>query len=127
LTDERGITGQEAAPVWAGMQDASLATRAKVQYVSVSGSQTADGAVPFLSSLAQGRCDRVFAVGAVPVGAVAKSAAQFPKVRFVVVGGGAAGPNVSTVDARSTPRSSEITPRRRLQRRRPKGDRRTDR
>jgi basic membrane lipoprotein Med (substrate-binding protein (PBP1-ABC) superfamily) len=101
LTDERGITGPEATPVWAGMQDASLATRAKVQYVSVSGPQTVDNAVPFLASLAQGGCDRVFAVGPVPVGAVARSAAQFPKVRFVVVGGDAPGPNVSKVNAAS--------------------------
>jgi basic membrane lipoprotein Med (substrate-binding protein (PBP1-ABC) superfamily) len=101
LTDEHGIAGPEATPVWAGMQEASLATRAKVQYVSVVGPQTADNAVPFLSSLAQGRCNLVFAVGAVPVGAVGKAAAQFPGTRFVVVGGAPADGNVSKVDVGS--------------------------
>jgi basic membrane lipoprotein Med (substrate-binding protein (PBP1-ABC) superfamily) len=98
LTDERGITGRESAPVWAGMQDASLATRAKVQYASVAGPQTVDNAVPFLSGLAQSRCDLVFAVGAVPVGAVGAVAPRFPGSRFVVVGGAVTGANVSTVD-----------------------------
>jgi basic membrane lipoprotein Med (substrate-binding protein (PBP1-ABC) superfamily) len=86
LTDERGITGQEATPVWAGMQDASLATRAKVQYLAVAGPQTVDNAVPYANSLAQGRCDLVLAAGAVPADAVVKAAPQFPGTRFVVVG-----------------------------------------
>jgi basic membrane lipoprotein Med (substrate-binding protein (PBP1-ABC) superfamily) len=101
LTDSQGVAGAEAAPVWAGMQDASLATRAKVQYLSVSGPQTVENALPFLSSLAQGRCDLVFAVGAVPVGAVRQGASTFPNIRFVVVGGGAQGSNVSKVDGSS--------------------------
>src|SRR6266545_4918684 len=33
LTDEHGIAGERAVPVWAGMQDASLATRVKVQFL----------------------------------------------------------------------------------------------
>ncbi len=99
LTDERGIIGPEAKPVWAGMQDASLATHAKVQYLAVSGPQTVDNAVPYLNSLAQGRCNLVLAAGAVPVGAVGKAAAQFPGTRFVVVGPGTAAGNVVVVTA----------------------------
>jgi hypothetical protein len=49
LTDDHGITGPEAAPVWAGMQEASLATRAKVQFASVVGRQSVENAVPFLT------------------------------------------------------------------------------
>jgi hypothetical protein len=37
LTDEQGVAGSAAGAVWAGMQDASLATRAKVQYVPAVG------------------------------------------------------------------------------------------
>jgi basic membrane lipoprotein Med (substrate-binding protein (PBP1-ABC) superfamily) len=97
LTDERGITGPEAKPVWAGMQDASLATRAKVQYLAVAGTQTVDNAVPYLNTLAQRRCDLVLAAGAVPTGAVGKAAAQFPRTRFVVVGPGTTAANVVVV------------------------------
>lgn len=101
LTDGHGVAGPEAAPVWVGMQEASLATRAKVQYLSVSGPQTVDNALPFLSSLAQGRCDLVFAAGAVPVGAVRQGASTFPGTRFVVVGSDVQAPNVSKVDGPS--------------------------
>jgi hypothetical protein len=83
------------------MQEASLATRAKVQYLSVSGPQTVENALPFLSSLAQGRCNLVFAAGAVPIGAVRQGASTFPGTRFVVVGADVQGPNVSKVDQSS--------------------------
>ena len=46
LTGDRGIADPQAAPVWAGLQDASLATRAKVQYLAVTGPQTAENGVP---------------------------------------------------------------------------------
>lgn len=97
LTDERGITGPEAKPVWAGMQDASLATRAKVQYLAVSGPQTVDNAVPYANSLAQGHCSLVFAAGAVPGNAVSKAAPRFPGTRFVVVGDAPTATNVVAV------------------------------
>jgi hypothetical protein len=99
LTDERGITGPEAKPVWAGMQDASLATHAKVQYLAVSGPQTVDNAVPYANSLAQGRCNLVLAAGAVPGSAVGKAAPLFPGTRFVVVGDAPAAANVVAVNA----------------------------
>jgi hypothetical protein len=99
LTDERGVTGPEAAPVWAGMQDASLKTLARVRYLEVDGEQTADNARTYLASLAQSRCALVLAVGAAPVAAVGASAEKFPQSRFVTVGGGAASANVSVVGA----------------------------
>jgi hypothetical protein len=86
LTPAAGTADPAAAPVWQGMQDASLATRAKVQYLAVTGPQTADNAATFLPSLAQGGCDLVFAAGAAPVGAVALIADRFPAVRFYAVG-----------------------------------------
>ncbi|OLB75034.1 MAG: hypothetical protein AUI14_22165 [Actinobacteria bacterium 13_2_20CM_2_71_6] len=101
LTDEHGLSGPDAAPVWAGMQEASLATRAKVEYVAVTGPQTVPNALPFLSSLVQGRCDLVFAAGPVPVDAVREGASTFPKARFFVVGTSVQKPNVSTVEGKS--------------------------
>lgn len=97
LTDDRGVTGPEAAAVWAGMQDASLKTRAKVQFLEVDGAQTIDNARTFLGSLVQSRCDLVLAVGEAPVGAVRENAARFPSARFVTVGSGTSAANVSVV------------------------------
>ena len=88
LTDGHGLAGAQAAPVWAGMQDASLATRAKVSYLPVTGAETAENAAPFLAGLVQRRCDVVVAVGPAQVSAVAANAVKFPRVRFVVVGDG---------------------------------------
>lgn len=97
LADEHGITGADAAPVWAGMQDASLATHAKVQFLTIEGPQTTANALPFLASLAQSKCDMVFAAGAVPVAAVDGGASRFPKVRFYVVGRAASNQNVTAL------------------------------
>ncbi|GAB3150889.1 hypothetical protein GCM10027290_39140 [Micromonospora sonneratiae] len=98
LTDERGVTGPEAAAVWAGMQEASLKTRAKVQFLEVDGAQTADNARTYLASLVQSRCNLVLAVGAAPVDAVRENADRFPAARFVTVGGGVPTANVSVVE-----------------------------
>jgi hypothetical protein len=97
LADEHGVTGADAAPVWAGMQDASLATHAKVQFLTVEGPQTTANALPFLASLAQSKCDMVFAAGAVPVVAVDEGASRFPKVGFYVVGRAASTHNVTAL------------------------------
>jgi len=96
LTDGRGPV---SASVWSGMQDASLATRAKVQYLQVAGESTAANAMPYLASLVQRRCAVVFAVGTAQVAAVAADAPKFPGVRFVAVGGSLAGANVTNIDA----------------------------
>ncbi|WP_433609897.1 hypothetical protein ACQP2P_39645 [Dactylosporangium sp. CA-139114] len=98
LTPQDGVRDAAAGPVWAAMQDASRQTKAKVQYLEVSGAQTVENAVTFLNSLAQGGCDLVFAAGDLPVRAVAQGAKTFPARRFVTMGGTAAA-NVSTVDA----------------------------
>lgn len=86
LTGERGTAEPAAAPVWAGLQEASLSTRAKVQYLAVTGPQTVENAVPFLNSLAQTGCNLIFAAGDVPVAAVEQAAATFPSARFFPVG-----------------------------------------
>jgi hypothetical protein len=97
LTDSNGLAGAQAAPVWAGMQDASLATRAKVSYLSVYGPDRPDNVVPFLAGLIQRHCDLIVAVGPSQVSAVVADAPTFSQSRFVVVGGDASGPNVTAV------------------------------
>jgi hypothetical protein len=97
LTDERGLAGVQAAPVWAGMQQASSATRAKVSYLAVTGPAAKENVAPFLAGLVQRRCDVIVAVGPAEVSAVTVSAPDFPHVRFVVVGGDAHTGNVTGI------------------------------
>ncbi|MGN9801925.1 hypothetical protein [Micromonospora sp. L32] len=101
LTGEKGVAAPEAVPVWAGMQEASLATHVKIQYLEVSGPQTPENAETYLASLVQSRCDLILTVGAAPVGALRAGGARFPTVRFVGINGGNASSNVSVVEANS--------------------------
>ena len=101
LTDAQGVAGPGAAPVWAGMQDASAQTHAKVEYLSVSGPATRENAEPFLASLVNRHCDVVLAVGPAQVAALRAVAPASPTVGFVVIGDDMAGPNVVRIDASS--------------------------
>jgi basic membrane lipoprotein Med (substrate-binding protein (PBP1-ABC) superfamily) len=80
------------------MQDASMTTRAKVEYLSVIGTPTAENALPYLNSLVQRGCDVIIAVGAPQVAAVSADARRFPSVRFVVVSVPVSLPNVVVVN-----------------------------
>lgn len=99
LTPAQGLADAAVTPVWAGMQDASGKTSARVSYLAVTGEQSAAGAAPYLAALAARHCDVVLTVGAAPAGAVALDGSRFPKTRFLVVGGHTAGANVSSVAA----------------------------
>jgi basic membrane lipoprotein Med (substrate-binding protein (PBP1-ABC) superfamily) len=97
LTDSRGVTGSPAAQVWAGMQDASLTTHAKAEYLPVYGT-TAAAAQPYLASLVQRRCGMVLAVGTAQVSAVTADALRYPQVRFVAISAVRGSRGVATVD-----------------------------
>jgi basic membrane lipoprotein Med (substrate-binding protein (PBP1-ABC) superfamily) len=99
LTDEKGVTGKGAAPIWSAMQDASVSSLVRVQYLPVNGPQTADNARAYVASLAGGKCGVVIAVGTAQVDAVTATAQTFPAARFVTVGGGTPSANVSVVEA----------------------------
>jgi hypothetical protein len=99
LTDDRGLQGADAAPIWAGMQEASTASGVRVSYLTVAGPQTKENARAFVGSLAQRNCALVFAAGAVQTAAVAELAATFPTVQFVIVGAGPASVNVTVIEA----------------------------
>jgi hypothetical protein len=99
LTDEKGATGKDAAPIWSAMQDASVSSLVRVQYLPVNGPQTADNARAYVASLAGGKCGVVIAVGTAQVDAVTAIAHTFPAARFVTVGGGSPSANVSVVEA----------------------------
>jgi basic membrane lipoprotein Med (substrate-binding protein (PBP1-ABC) superfamily) len=107
LTDDRGVAGAAGEPVWAGMQDASLATGVKVQYLPAVGATGAGEVSPYLASLVQRHCDLVVAVGAGPVAAVASDARSYPHTRFVAVGKAPSASNVVVVDEPSAARVRE--------------------
>lgn len=102
LTDQEGVKGEQAKPVWAAMQDASVSSLVRVQHLQVNGPQTADNARAHANSLAGSRCGVVIAVGPAQVNAVVDVAPTYPAVRFVTVGGGASSSNVSVIADTST-------------------------
>jgi basic membrane lipoprotein Med (substrate-binding protein (PBP1-ABC) superfamily) len=104
LTGADGVGGADAAPVWAGMRDASARTRAKVEYLSVSGPATKENAQPFLASLVSRHCDVVLVVGPAQVAALRDMASTIPAVRFVAIGGDVRGSNVTRIDLDSPER-----------------------
>jgi len=95
LTDAQGLAGPTASRAWAGLQDASLATHARVQYLPVAGEPTVGNAMPYLASLLQRQCAVVVAVGPAQVAAVDAEAAKYPGIRFATVGGSASAVNVT--------------------------------
>jgi hypothetical protein len=103
LTGSSGVGGPQAAPVWSGMEAASVRTSTKVSYLAVSGDDSVANAVPYVNTLIQRRCGLIIAVEPGPVGAVEQRAASFPSVRFAVLGSSSA-PGV-TVIAASGPES----------------------
>ncbi|MFY1699115.1 MULTISPECIES: hypothetical protein [unclassified Solwaraspora] len=94
LTGSAGVTDPAAAPVWAAMQESSLRTLARVQFLEVDGPQTADNAAGYLASLASSGCELILAVGEGPVAATVRDAARYPQASFVLVDDGS-----SAVDA----------------------------
>ena len=101
LTDDKGLAGEQAKAAWTGMQEASAATLIKVQYLSISGPQTAANGLSYFNSLGVQKCAVVVAVGKAPVAAMVDGHPRFPEIRCVAVGGGATGTRVVTVDASS--------------------------
>jgi len=86
LTGSQGLADPDASQVWAGMQDASKATSARVSYLAVTGPATPAQAAPFAGTLLVRGCKVVVASGSAERAAVLAEAARFGSVRFVVEG-----------------------------------------
>ncbi|WP_435091618.1 hypothetical protein [Micromonospora aurantiaca (nom. illeg.)] len=97
LTDGAGVSDDAAKPVWAVMQEASVSSLVKVQYLAVNGPQTVDNARNHVASLAGSRCGLVIATGPAQIDAVVAAAPSFPKVRFVTIGGSATAANITVI------------------------------
>jgi hypothetical protein len=98
LTGAQGLADPAAAQAWAGMEDASRATTARVSYLAVTGPATEAEAEPFAGTLLVRGCKVVVASGAPERAAALAEAGRFGSVRFVVTGA-AAGvpPNVTAL------------------------------
>lgn len=97
-----GPDGVSAAPdslAWAGLEDASAATRARASYLAVTGPATQANALSFLGSLLVRGCGVIVAAGPVERAAVLTDARRFPAVKFVVAGGAPGAPNVTVLRA----------------------------
>jgi hypothetical protein len=92
LTGAKGLADPAAAQVWAGMEDASRSTTARVSYLAVTGPATEAGAVPYIGSLLVRGCNVVVASGTAERAAALAEAGQFGSVRFVVTGPAAGSP-----------------------------------
>jgi basic membrane lipoprotein Med (substrate-binding protein (PBP1-ABC) superfamily) len=101
LTGSSGVSEQDAAATWAGMESASVRTRTKVSYLAVSGDDSVANAVPYVNTLVQRRCGLIIAVGSSQVGAIVQRAPAFPAVHFAVVGSGS-GANVTAIASGET-------------------------
>jgi hypothetical protein len=98
LTGERGIADPAAEPAWAGLQDASLATRIKVEYLPIVGPQNINNAVLYINTLTQRHCNVIVAVKGVPSAAVMREAPAHPDTVFYVFGADTGAKNVITID-----------------------------
>jgi basic membrane lipoprotein Med (substrate-binding protein (PBP1-ABC) superfamily) len=98
LTNAKGISEQPASAVWQGMQQASLKTHSKVQYLANTEVKSTNAA-PYLGTLIQTQCDLIIAVGDIQTAAVSAGAGSHPHTKFVVVGTTAHLPNVTSVNS----------------------------
>lgn len=92
LTGSSGLADPTAAQVWAGMEDASRSTTARVSYLAVTGPATEAAAEPFAGTLLVRGCKVIVASGAAERAAALADASRFGSVRFVVAGAAAGSP-----------------------------------
>jgi basic membrane lipoprotein Med (substrate-binding protein (PBP1-ABC) superfamily) len=97
LTGSRGLADPVASQVWAGMEDASRTTTARVSYLAVTGPSTEADAVPFVGSLLVRGCRVIVASGAAEQAAVLADAGRFPQTRFIVTDAMAGRSNVTAL------------------------------
>jgi basic membrane lipoprotein Med (substrate-binding protein (PBP1-ABC) superfamily) len=85
LTGPNGLAEKGAAPVWAGMEHASVAHRIQVSYLAVSGPQTSANATSFVATLVQQKCAEIIGLGPLETSSVNSAAKTYKNVRFAAV------------------------------------------
>jgi hypothetical protein len=89
LTDDHGLTGDLAGAAWTGMQQASVDTHIKVQYLTITGPQTSGNGLSYYNTLGIRGCTVIIAAGPVPVAAMTAGHRQFRAIQHVAIGGAA--------------------------------------
>jgi basic membrane lipoprotein Med (substrate-binding protein (PBP1-ABC) superfamily) len=87
LTGPAGTTGNPAAAIWAGMQQASNHTSERIRTLPMTGPQNLATAEQFLNTLALQSCDLIITTGDLPNEAAEARATAFRHQRFLAVGG----------------------------------------
>ena len=105
LTDPKGVApGTPAAPVWAAMQSASLATHVMVSYLPATGPADVK---PMLNTLIQRQCGVIVATGTATAGVVEAGKANPHQLFLLVTAPGsaapAATPNTTVVSMAAAP------------------------
>ena len=85
LTGPKGLTDPTAAPVWAGLREASAATSAQISYLTMLGADTTANAEIYINTLALRGCSAILAAGAIPADGALKAAASWPGHRIIAV------------------------------------------
>lgn len=108
LTGPRGISADTAKAVWAGMQDASLATHAKASYLSVLGPATAANALPYVNTLVARDCDLIIGTGGPETTALRQASTTNPATRFLLVSAHPATTPPSSGNLRTTATTGDV-------------------
>ena len=85
LTGPKGLTDPAAAPVWAGLREASTATKAQISYLTMLGADTTANAEIYINTLALRGCSAILAAGAIPADGALKAAGSWPGHRVIAI------------------------------------------
>lgn len=85
LTGPKGLTDPAAAPVWAGLREASTATSAQISYLTMLGADTTANAEIYINTLALRGCSAILAAGTVPADGALKAAGSWPGHRVIAI------------------------------------------
>jgi hypothetical protein len=99
LTDDQGLTGAPAQAAWSVLRQVSDQQLVKVQYLSITGPQTAANGLAYFNSLGMQKCTTIVAVGSAPIAALNQGRAQFPDVEYITVGGKEADVDATSAEA----------------------------
>lgn len=97
LTDAAGVNSPAAQPVWAGMQQSSVKTAAKSQFLAIPAAAARYDAETYVNTLVARGCDVILAAGPVPVRVATEAAASSPARHFILVGDGPSAGNTIVV------------------------------
>jgi hypothetical protein len=85
LTGPKGLADPVAAPVWAGLREASASTTAQISYLTIMGPDTTANAETYINTMALRGCSTILAAGAVPADGALKAASSWSNRRLIAI------------------------------------------